>query len=81
VRCGAVRSRKEPDVDEMLRYLKALVVLQTETLRLVSDSEKPEVLLRRAGFRTKEIADMLGKRYMAVAKALSRAGGGSTADE
>ena len=65
----------------MLRYLKALVVLQTETLRLVSDSEKPEVLLRRAGFRTKEIADMLGKRYMAVAKALSRAGGGSTADE
>lgn len=61
-------------MDEMLRYLKALVVLQAEALRHMPKAKAPEVLLRRAGFRTKEIAQMIGKRYMATAKAISRAG-------
>ncbi len=57
-----------------MRYLKALVVFQAEALRHIPEAEKPEILLRRAGFKTKEIAQMLGKQYMAIAKALSRAG-------
>jgi hypothetical protein len=34
---------------------------------------KPELLLERAGFTHKEIADMLGKTHTAVAKTVSRA--------
>ena len=68
-------------MEEMLRYLNALVVLQAEALRHMPDAEKPEVLLRRAGFKTREIAQMLGKRYMAIAKALSRAGAATESDD
>jgi len=61
-------------MDEMLRYLKALVVMQAEALSArEAEGTKPELLLQRAGFKITEIAQMLGKPYTAVAKAISRA--------
>lgn len=60
-------------MDEMLRYLKALVVLQAEALRHVTNAEKPEVLLQRADFKIGEIAQMVGKPYAATAQTISRA--------
>ncbi len=63
----------EQNMDEMLRYMRALVVLQAETLRHIADAEKPELLLKRAGFKNKEIAQILGKGHEAIAKAISRA--------
>ena len=59
-------------MDEMLRYLKALVVLQAAVLSEKEDSPKPELLLHRAGLGIKEISELLGKSYPAVAKAISR---------
>lgn len=58
--------------DELAPLLRALVLLQLSALR--DDPEvKPELLLSRAGLSNPEIADLLGKNYAAVAKALSRA--------
>lgn len=64
-----------PDDDsnlaELAKYLKANLLLQ---LRALSDDEKskvkPELLLHRAGFSRNEIAELLGKNYEAVKKAL-----------
>jgi hypothetical protein len=53
--------------------LRALVLLQLEVLRDRPDAPKPEVLLRRAGLEIGEIADLLGRKYDATAKILSRA--------
>jgi DNA-directed RNA polymerase specialized sigma24 family protein len=60
-------------VDELLRYMKALVLLQLQTLPGTESPTKPEILLSRAGFPQKEIAEMLGKSPVAVAKTISRA--------
>jgi hypothetical protein len=60
-------------MDEMIRYLKALVFLQLQTVTGGSAYRKPELLLERAGFTHKEIADILGKTHTAVAKTVSRA--------
>ena len=62
--------------DDILPYLKALILLQLEALRDESD-EKPELLLHRAGIGMPEIAEMLGKTYAAVAKTINRAKGGT----
>ena len=60
-------------MDEMVKYLKALTFLQLQAVTGGSAYRKPELLLERAGFTHREIADMLGKTAMAVAKAVSRA--------
>jgi len=60
-------------VEEVVKWLKALTYLQAQCLLGTDDGLKPEVLLFRAGLSHKEIADLLGKKYMAVAKAVSRA--------
>ena len=54
-------------------YLKALVYLQAQTLSEEGPKVKAEVLLARAGLAYKEIAEVLGKKEMAVAKAVNRA--------
>lgn len=61
--------------NELLRYTKALVLLQLQSLT-ESEPAKPEVLLSRVGLSAREIAEMLGKNPGAVAKALQRAGKG-----
>jgi hypothetical protein len=70
-------------VEELAKYLKALVLLQLHSAPFAPNGasgsgatptpSKPEVLLSRAGFTHREIADLLGKTPTAVAKAISRA--------
>ena len=59
-------------MDELVKYLKALVLLQLHADEN-GNTHKPEVLLAKAGFAHKEIADLLGKKQAAVSKAISRA--------
>jgi len=66
----------ESSNDLILPYLRALVILQLERLHDESDV-KPELLLSRAGIPLPDIAQMVGKNYAAVAKAISRAKGGT----
>lgn len=60
-------------MDEVVKYLKALVYLQCLSLAEPDQAQKPEVLLARAGLKYGEIAELLGKKEGAVAKAVSRA--------
>jgi DNA-directed RNA polymerase specialized sigma24 family protein len=61
---------------EMVKYIKALLLLEVYRLSKSDDSAKPEILLSRAGLSAREIAELLGKNLAAVAKALQRAGKG-----
>jgi hypothetical protein len=61
-------------VEELTKYMRALVFLQVHQLAgETAFSGKPELLLSRAGFTAKEIAAVLGKKEAAVAKAIERA--------
>jgi hypothetical protein len=63
---------KEASMDDVIKYLKALLIMQVHG----SGGEtgpKPEVLLASAGLSNTEIAVVLRKNQAAVAKALSRA--------
>jgi DNA-directed RNA polymerase specialized sigma24 family protein len=76
-------------MQELVRYARALLILQLKQLELAAESGtgptiRSELLLADAGFGTKEIANILGKNYAAVAKAVSRARSaraGDTAEE
>jgi hypothetical protein len=59
---------------ELVKYSKALLLLQLQRLTKTDDPVKPEVLLARAGLNAREIADLLGKNSAAVAKSIQRAG-------
>jgi hypothetical protein len=61
---------------ELVKYIKALLLLQIQGLDKNHDPIKPEALLSRAGLSAREIADLLGKNSAAVTKALQRAGKG-----
>jgi hypothetical protein len=63
----------ELSVDEMIKYLKALVILQAQVVANIEGAIKPEILLSLAGLSHKEIAVIVGKSKVAVSKALSRA--------
>lgn len=67
--------REKYALNELLRYMKAMVVLQVATLTREDTRVPIEVLLHRAGLDIGEIAELLGKSYPAVAKAISRARG------
>ena len=58
-------------MDDVAKYLRALVFLQVNQ-QTGGSVGKPELVLYRAGFKPKEIADLLGKKEAAVAKAISR---------
>jgi len=59
-------------VDESTRYFKAFIVLQAAILEQLGGGSKPEILLERAGIGMKEIAELTGRSYDAVAQTLSR---------
>ena len=59
-------------MDELVKYMKALTFLQLQVVTGSNVFGKPELLLSRAGFQHKEIAELLGKSTAAVAKAISR---------
>lgn len=76
-------------MEELAKYLKALLLLQLNNAATTGSTSggasqpgaaKAEVLLSRAGFTHREIADMLGKTTTAVAKTISRAKSGKVAD-
>jgi hypothetical protein len=60
-------------VEELVKYLKALVFIQVHTLAASEGGPKPEILLNKAVFTAREIAEILGKSQAAVAKAIERA--------
>lgn len=59
-------------MEELVKYMKALTFLQLQVVTGSNVFGKPELLLSKAGFQHKEIADLLGKSQAAVAKAISR---------
>jgi DNA-directed RNA polymerase specialized sigma24 family protein len=60
--------------NELLKYAKALVLLQLQALGRPDEAAKPEIVLSRAGLAAREIAGLLGKNPGAVAKTIQRAG-------
>jgi DNA-directed RNA polymerase specialized sigma24 family protein len=64
----------DTNANELLKYSKALLLLQLQALNKDDEPAKPEILLSRAGLNAREIASLLGKNAAAVAKALQRAG-------
>ena len=62
--------------NELVKYARALLLLQIHALTKPEDPMKPEVLLSRAGLNPREVADLLGKNLAGVAKAIQRAGKG-----
>ncbi len=60
-------------MEELLKYMKALVYIQAQQIRSEDAAVKAEVLLAQAGLSYKEIAAMLNKKEAAVAKAVNRA--------
>ena len=61
---------------DVVKYTKALLLLQIQALTKSDEPMKPELLLQRAGLNTREIAELLGKNTAAVTKAIQRAGKG-----
>lgn len=61
-------------VMELVKATKAVLLVQLQTLVKPEEREKPEILLARAGFVAREIAELLHKNQHAVAKAIQRAG-------
>jgi DNA-directed RNA polymerase specialized sigma24 family protein len=66
----------DKNVEEPVKYTKALLILQLQALNTTEDPVKPEILLARAGFAAREIAELLGKNSGAVAKTIQRAAKG-----
>ena len=66
---------------ELVKYAKALVLLEVQRLTNNEDPVKPEVLLSRAGLNAREIAELLGKKLAAVAKTIQRAGKAGNGDK
>jgi DNA-directed RNA polymerase specialized sigma24 family protein len=60
-------------MDELIKYVRALVYLQAHQMSGEARAVKSEVLLAEAGLSYKEIAGILGKKELAIAKSLSRA--------
>jgi DNA-directed RNA polymerase specialized sigma24 family protein len=60
-------------MEEVVKWLRVLALLQIQSLSKEEVPQKIEVVLSRSGLTHREIADLLGKNYHAVAKAVSRA--------
>jgi DNA-directed RNA polymerase specialized sigma24 family protein len=65
-------------MQELIRYARALLLLELKKMEVEAQAGKSpairaELLLADAGFGNKEIADLTGKTYGAVNKAISRA--------
>ena len=51
---------------ELLKYIKALLLLEVQRLDTEEEPIKPEVLLARAGLNAREIAELLRDNIAAV---------------
>jgi IS30 family transposase len=52
------------------------LLLQLQVQIKPEQQEKPEILMARAGFGAREIAELLGKSQAAIAKSIQRSGKG-----
>lgn len=68
-------------MDEMIKYLRALVYLQAEVVANLEGAARPEVLLGLAGLPHKEIASIVRKSQVAVSKAINRASKGAANED
>jgi len=59
-------------MEELVKYMKALVMLQARVIAESQPAVKLEVVLSVAGLSHREIAEILGKTQAAVAKTISR---------
>lgn len=59
--------------EQVVRLLRAVVILMSEALSATEGAPKPEPLLHRAGLGHSEIAELLDKNPDAVRMAISRA--------
>jgi DNA-directed RNA polymerase specialized sigma24 family protein len=59
-------------MEEVVKYLKALLALQVRVFSEAQPAIKVEVLLNRVGLTHAEIAEVTGKKTAAVAKTISR---------
>jgi DNA-directed RNA polymerase specialized sigma24 family protein len=59
-------------MEELIKYMRALVMLQARALTESQPGIKLEVVLSVAGLNHREIAEILGKTQAAVAKTISR---------
>jgi hypothetical protein len=64
----------EKKMNELLKYTRALLLMQLRASSNPKDQLRPEIVLARAGFVPREIAAMVGKNPAAIAKAIQRAG-------
>jgi DNA-directed RNA polymerase specialized sigma24 family protein len=60
-------------MEDLIKYLRALIALQAEAMLPQEDRRKPEVVLAKCGLAHPDIAEILGKTATAVQKAVSRA--------
>lgn len=60
-------------MDELVKYMRALVYLQLEAMTGAQSFRKPELLLSEAGFTHAEIAKILNKTPNAVKLSVHRA--------
>lgn len=60
-------------MEELVTYLKAILAVQVAIYESTEVDQKTEILLARAGVPYNEIAEITGKTYAGVAKAMSRA--------
>ena len=65
---------EDDSLKDLSKSMKALLLVQLQAQLAPDDREKPEVLLSRAGFASREIADLLKKSQAAVAKSIQRSG-------
>ena len=64
----------ENTLKELAKSARALLLVQLQAQVSPDEREKPEILLARAGFGPRDIAQLLGKNKAAVVKAIQRAG-------
>lgn len=60
-------------MEDLEKYLKALLLLKLDGLNEGDTKPKPDVLLVSAGFTAKEAAELTDRSEAAVRKAVSRA--------
>jgi DNA-directed RNA polymerase specialized sigma24 family protein len=62
----------EKTLTELVKATRAVMLVQLQALANPEDRDKPEIVLARAGFSAREIAELINKKPDAVAKALQR---------
>lgn len=59
-------------MEELAKFLRALVLFEIQTRMEPDEASKPELVLHRAGFSNNDIGDLLDRKPASVAKAISR---------